>query len=53
MCMREICSLLLLEVLASAMVWADGGSGGKHEMGGAQGEDKAGEWIGLLGGGRG
>jgi len=24
MCMREICSLLPLEVLASAMVWADG-----------------------------
>ena len=27
---------------------ADDGGGGKHEMGGAQGEDKAGEWIGLL-----
>jgi len=41
MCMREICSLLPL--------WADDGGGGKHEMGGAQGEDKASEWIGLLG----
>jgi len=27
---------------------ADDGGGGKHELGGAQGEDKAGEWIGLL-----
>ena len=41
MCMREICSLLPL--------WADDGGGGKHEMGGAHGEDTAGEWIGLLG----
>jgi len=28
---------------------ADDGGDRKHEMGGAHGEDKAGEWIGLLG----
>jgi len=32
MCMREICSLLPLEVLASAMVWADGRTAAAESM---------------------